>query len=91
MNTTTNETRIHVTISEDGWGETPSDEDRASFCAYVEERVEAMHPGSVCTTEIANVLRTTVTAPTSVDAGELAAIVGNEIWEEWCSGERASG
>lgn len=88
--TTTPEIRIHVTLAEDGFGDDATDDDRYSFRAYVEERVEALHPGAVCTTEVANVLRTTVTAPVSIDAGELAALVGNELWEEWCSGARAA-
>lgn len=82
--------RIHVTLAEDGFGDDATDDDRWSFRAYVEERVEALHPGAVCTTEIANVLGTTVAAPASIDAAELASLVGNEFWEEWCSGSRAA-
>ena len=86
MTDTTDTTiRIRVTLAEDGFGDDATDDDRWSFRAYVEERVESLHPGAVCTTEIANVLRTTVTAPVGIDAGELAALVGNELWEEWCA------
>jgi len=43
---------IEYTTNLDGWGAAPSDEEQASFCAYVVHRLEQTYPGSDVTAEI---------------------------------------
>lgn len=83
--------RINYVTSTDGWGENPTDEDFASFCAYVEHRLEETYPGAIVSAEVdTGVLRSLVTSNSDeIDCEGLCQIIGNDIWNDWCSGERA--
>lgn len=77
----------------DGFGDNATDEDRYSFARFVEERLEERFPGAEVDVDVdASVLasRCRVTGDDSIDEGELARWVGNELWEEWCSEGRAA-
>ena len=75
----------------DGWGEPPTQEDRESFCSLVEARLRATYPG--CTVEAyveEDALDSRVmTDDDTLDECEICTWIGNEVWSEWCAGERA--
>jgi hypothetical protein len=82
---------IEYTTNLDGWGAAPSDEEQASFCAYVVHRLEQTYPGSDVTAEIDEDALTSVvrSSDDSLDCDAIRSFVGNEIWSDWCGGARA--
>ena len=76
-----------------GWGsETPSDEDRASFCALIEHRLGELYPDAEIIAEVdprALASRTIISGAVVADSDDVTSIVGTEIWNAWCGGERA--
>jgi hypothetical protein len=76
----------------DGWGDrAPTDEERESFRAYVVHRLQLAFPGYSVSAEVdrhalASVVRSD---DPELDCGALCALVGNEIWADWCGGATA--
>ena len=77
----------------DGFGELATDDDRDSFCTYVELRIEETYPDYTCTASWGSALESRVRVSSdAVDAPdeyELCSWIGNELWNEWCSGASA--
>jgi hypothetical protein len=83
----------------DGFGDNATDDDRQSFCEYVEGRVEAAYPGYDCYASFGKgTLESKVavhsgggTSVAGPDAHELKTWIGTVLWDEWCTGiEEAS-
>ncbi len=77
----------------DGFGDDATEDDMASFAAFVEERLEERFPGATVTADVdASVLasRCRVTGDDSINETELAQWVGNDLWDEWCSSQASS-
>ena len=77
----------------DGWGEMgePSQEDRESFCALVEARLQALYPTHTVEAYVdESALESRVeTDDDEIDEDELCSWIGVDVWDEWCGGERA--
>jgi hypothetical protein len=74
----------------DGFGELATDDDRDSFCAHVERRVEETYPGYTCTASWGgDTLESSVSVDSeecgAPDEGELLSWIGVDLWDEWCS------
>ena len=73
----------------DGFGELATDDDRDSFCTYVELRIEETYPGYTCTASWGSALESRVRVSSDAvdapDADEMCSWIGNELWNEWCS------
>lgn len=69
----------------------PSHDDQVSFLEYVEFRVGKMFPGARVNAEVdERVLASSVTSDDdTIDCDSLCSLIGNEIWSDWCGGERA--
>lgn len=69
----------------------PSDDDRTSFCALVEEHLHRTYPTHSVEAYVdekaldSNIL----TDDPDIDRHELCTHIGTEVWDDWCSGERA--
>lgn len=75
----------------DGWGETPSEADQDSWCAYVEYRLAKIYPHANLSVSVQkDALGSSVTCDDPrVDCDDLRSLIGNDLWFEWCGGERA--
>ena len=77
----------------DGFGELATDDDRDSFCTYVELRIEETYPDYTCTASWGGALESRVRVSSDAvdapDADELCSWIGNGLWNEWCSGASA--
>ncbi len=76
-----------------GWGAgEPTQEDRESFCALVESRLAQWYPGRTVEAYVdESALEPRVmTDDDTIDARDLCSIIGNDVWSEWCAGERAA-
>lgn len=85
-------TKIHYVTGLDGWGAgEPTAEEQESFRAYVEYRLAQMHPGAEVSAEVSPYAleSVVVSSDPEIDRAELRSIIGNEIWSDWCGGERA--
>ena len=87
--------RITYRTSSYGFGDRATDEDRDSFCAFVERRVEETYPGYTCVAQWGGgALESYVTvdsdAEDAPEASELRSWIGNELWDEWCSSQQAA-
>ena len=71
----------------DGFGELATDDDRDSFCTYVELRIEETYPDYTCTASWGSALESRVRVSSdAVDAPdeyELCSWIGLELWDEW--------
>ncbi len=75
----------------DGFGDLATDEDRDSFCEFVERRLAETYPDYECSASWSNrSLDSRVSVDSddrdAPDAQELRSWVGNELWNEWCAG-----
>jgi hypothetical protein len=80
---------ITYRTSADGFGDLATDEDRDSFCAFVERRLEETYPGYTCDALWGgDALESVVTVDSDDEdapkAAELRSWIGNELWDEWC-------
>ena len=76
----------------DGWGDgEPTQEDRESFCALVEARLSAWYPGRTVEAYVdESALDSRVmTDDDTIDEADLCSTIGNDVWADWCGGERA--
>jgi len=83
---------IEYTTGADGWGdcEEPSDDDVATFCALVVHRLEQRFPGVEATAEVdARYLESRIDSDMDLDREEIVSWIGVDVWNDWCSGERA--
>ena len=79
----------------DGFGDHATDEDRDSFCAFVERRVEEIYPEYTCDAQWGgDVLKSRVTVYSddedAPDDTDLCSWIGTAIWDEWCSRDGAA-
>jgi len=78
----------------DGFGDHATDEDRDSFCAFVERRVEEIYPDYVCYARWGSYWESNVTVDNddedAPDEYELRLWIGNALWDEWCSRDEAA-
>ena len=75
----------------DGWGDgEPTQEDRESFCALVEARLSAWYPGRTVEAYVdEQALDSRVmTDDDTIDEADLCSTIGNDVWNDWCAGER---
>ena len=76
-----------------GWGDgAPTQDERESFCALVEERLAQWFPGRTVEAYVdESALQSRVmTDDETIDERELCATIGNDVWADWCAGERAA-
>jgi hypothetical protein len=74
----------------DGFGDHATDEDRWSFCEFVERRVEGVYQGYTCfaswgTGVLESRVMVDSSAPDAPRPQELRSWIGNELWNEWCA------
>lgn len=83
--------RISYVTGTDGWGAEPTEEERASFCALVEHQLVERFPGAIASAEVdEDALDSRVTSNSDeIDCDEVESWIGNDVWNDWCSGERA--
>jgi len=77
----------------DGWGGEPTQDDRESFCALVEDRLTKRFPGysvEAYVEEDAHQSRV-MTDDAEIDAAALTQWIGTDVWQDWCGGERVCG
>jgi hypothetical protein len=89
MKTTTRQTQhIAYVACPEAWGVEPTQEDRESFCALVEDRLAAWYPGHTVEAYVDEyALESRVmTDDDAIDARELCSVIGNDVWADWCAG-----
>lgn len=84
--------QIKYVTGTDGWGdEPPTATDIATFTALVEHRLSERYPDAEVSAEVdEHAIEPRVTTDSrDIEPRELCTWIGNEVWEAWCSGERA--
>ncbi len=75
----------------DGWGGTPTQDDRESYCALVEARLHEKFPRHTVEAYVdEDALEARVqTDDNEIDTEHLCRWIGNDVLSDWCAGERA--
>lgn len=89
----TEELSITFVTGFDGWGVggTPSEADRDSFCALVEERLAARYPEHLVEAHVyeSAIDDYVVSNDPDIDVRELCRHIVMVDWADWCGGDRA--